>query len=103
MTIEIKEQIIQLLHTNKTEDLFVANNNIIVTALSTVHLKFLAQKLKRQLKVFQVSAEGLNNSNCGWVYFYFADFNIHLMLKQQREFYNLEELYSQQINQPQQR
>jgi len=68
---------------------------IIATASSGLHLRSLATQLKKQFahRLMQKKSVGAENLDSGWVVVDFIDPVLHLFLKEEREFYNLERLW----------
>ncbi len=68
----------------------------IATALSTVHLKSLVRDIHKQMGDQFPPGEGIvraEDYSSGWVAMDFIDVVVHLFLKEQRDFYNLERLW----------
>jgi len=69
---------------------------IIATALSSMHLKKLADDTLRYFKQQNLSARYPTTTDLqsGWVILDLHDFIVHLFLKETREYYNLETLWN---------
>ena len=88
-----KAQDIQLLRT--TDITILADYFVICTATSSTHLKTLSDEVEKTLKEngeMPQRREGHRSS--GWVLLDFACVVVHLFLKDTREFYTLERLWS---------
>lgn len=69
---------------------------LIATALSPLHLKKLADSLRRSnlKKEYSIVSSGGSETESGWLILDFGPFIIHLFTKEKRELYNLEELWA---------
>ena len=102
-TATIKKIIIETLDESKTLDIQalditkltdIADYMIIATANSTVHVKALVDKVSEKLKssgIKPIGTEGENTKE--WMLIDFGDVIVHIMIKNIREFYNLEKLW----------
>ncbi|MDR2647592.1 MAG: ribosome silencing factor [Oscillospiraceae bacterium] len=77
-----------------TEQTIIADYFLIVTGNSTTHIKSLADELEHQLKeqhgIVPKASEGRTT---GWILLDYGTVLVHVFLKDQREFYNLERLW----------
>ena len=103
-TLTLARDIHTLLDGRKAEDIAVIDLRkvntyfhlfVIATALSPVHLKSLVRDIHKQLgdRLPPGSAVRAEDFASGWVALDFIDVVVHLFLKEQREFYNLERLW----------
>jgi ribosome-associated protein len=68
---------------------------IIATAANVRHMNALIDTLDRDMKAFGVDMGGQEGSpESGWILLDFGDIIVHLFSREQREFYNLEGLWS---------
>ena len=68
---------------------------IVCTATSSRHAKSLAQKVTDASKAAGVRPFGVEGDDQGeWILIDLSDVIVHIMLKDQREFYNLEKLWA---------
>ena len=88
-----KAQEIKLLRTYDVT--ILADYFIICTASSTTHMKTLSDEVEKALKkVGEAPLRIEGHRNGGWVLLDFACVIVHLFLKDAREFYTLERLWS---------
>lgn len=104
-TLALAREVYALLDGRKAEDIAVIDLRevntyfhlfVIATATSQVHLKSLIRDIQKQLGDRFPPGEGVVRSEdiaSGWVALDFIDVVVHLFLKEQREFYNLERLW----------
>ena len=92
------------LHTKKAKNILLLNvqrrsqhftHVLIVTALSSLHLKSLAEECIRFVRSREENILNFNAQefNTGWAIIDCGDFMLHLFLESLRTKYNLEELY----------
>ncbi len=77
----------------------VTDTLVICTAGSTPHARALAEKLLRAARdkhIKPLGVEGQQESE--WVLVDFGDIIVHIMLKESRDFYNLEALWSMNLD-----
>lgn len=99
----LKKLIIQTLKYNKATDILaldikkltdIADYMIICTANSTPHVKTLIKKIHEKLLPLQIKPIGVEGENTyEWMLTDFGSVIVHIMLKEAREFYNLEKLW----------
>jgi len=88
-----KAQEIKLLRTYDVT--ILADYFIICTASSTTHMKTLSDEVEKALKeAGEAPLRTEGHRNGGWVLLDFACVIVHLFLKETREFYTLERLWS---------
>lgn len=104
-TTELARDIHALLDERKAEDITVIDLRdvnayfhlfLIATATSQVHLKSLVRDIHKELGHRLPRGEGVvraEDVGSGWVALDFIDVVVHLFLKEQRGFYNLERLW----------
>lgn len=102
-SVAVKEQVISTLDEHKAIEITcislhghtqIADEMIICTALSTRHAQALAEKLQRALKTAGISVFGIEGQVSGeWILVDVSDVIVHIMLKDTREFYQLEALW----------
>lgn len=80
----------------RTEDIMIVSNYFVIcTATSTTHIKTLSDEVERLLEENGEPAlrkEGYRSG--GWVVLDFGCVIVHIFLKETREFYSLERLWS---------
>ena len=104
---EIKNQIEQILDTNKAKDIvsidlkkksYIADYMIIASGTSSRHLQSLAENLVSELKKIGVNdcrIEGRESND--WKLVDAMDIIIHLFHPEKRDFYDLEKMWSEPI------
>ena len=104
---EIKNQIEQILDSNKAEDIvsidlkkksYIADYMIIASGTSSRHLQSLAENLVSELKKIGVNdcrIEGRESND--WKLVDAMDIIIHLFHPEKRDFYDLEKMWSEPI------
>lgn len=103
-TAELLQLVIKTLEDNKAIDIThldvttLTNNMdamVVCTATSNRHAKSLAQKVIDATKQSGVRPFGVEGEEFGeWILIDLSDIVVHIMLKEQREFYNLEKLWA---------
>ncbi len=79
----------------KTEELtIVADYFIIATANSNTHIRSLADEVEFKLEEKGIKPDHIEGRATGWVVMQYEGIVIHLFLKDAREYYNLERLWS---------
>ncbi len=79
----------------KTEELtIVADYFVIATANSNTHIRSLADEVEFKLKETGIEPDHIEGRATGWVVMQYEGIVIHLFLKDAREYYNLERLWS---------
>ena len=96
--------IVQLLDANHAEDLrvldisevsSVADVFVIATGTSTPHLRALGDELQAKLRDQGIkSLRRAGDAGSGWVVLDYGDVIVHIMTQELREFYTLEQLWS---------
>ena len=98
---ELQADLVRLLEDHKAKNIIVLNVSkltditdhlIICTGNSNRHVKTLAQYLITAAKAKNMTIYGMEGD---WVLIDLVDVVVHIMLPQEREFYNLEKLWSQ--------
>ena len=102
---DLQTDLVKLLEEQKTKNITVLDVNkitditdlmIICTGNSNRHVKTLAQYLITTAKAKGMTIYGIEGEKEGeWILIDLVDAIIHIMLPQEREFYNLEKLWSQ--------
>lgn len=103
-TTELLSLVVDTLEENKAVDIAELNVSaltdtvdamIVCTATSTRHAKSLAQKVVDQTKQSGIRPFGVEGETYGeWILIDLSDIIVHIMLAEQREFYNLEKLWT---------
>ena len=103
MSTELVEKIVKILDSKKGFDIevlqteeqtIIADYFIIVTANSNTHLRSLADEVEFQLGEGGVQPDHVEGRATGWVVMEYQGVIVHLFLKDAREYYNLERLWS---------
>ncbi len=77
-----------------TEQTILADYFLIATGTSTTHVKALADELEYEMKHSHgVLPRGIEGRSSGWILLDFGTVLVHIFLKEQREYYNLERLW----------
>jgi len=89
---EKKAQDIAAIHT--TEQTIIADYFIIASGTSSTHVKSLAEDLEFEMKQrHQVRPRGVEGRASGWILLDYGTVLVHIFLKDQREYYNIERLW----------
>ncbi len=101
---QITEKLVEILSDRQAEEIVqidiskvssFADYFVIATAANVRHMKALIDTLDRDMKQFGVDLSGQEGeAESGWVLLDFEDVIVHLFSRDQREFYNLEGLWS---------
>ena len=87
-----KAQDITAIHT--TEQTILADYFLICTGTSTTHVKALADELEFEMKQRHgLLPRGVEGRATGWILLDYGTVLVHIFLKEQREYYNLERLW----------
>jgi len=87
-----KAQEITAIHT--TEQTILADYFLICTGTSTTHVKALAEELEYEMKNRHgLLPRGVEGRATGWILLDYGTVLVHIFLKEQREYYNLERLW----------
>jgi len=87
-----KAQDITAIHT--TEQTILSDYFLICTGTSTTHVKALADELEFEMKnQHGVLPRGVEGRATGWILLDYGTVLVHIFLKEQREYYNLERLW----------
>jgi len=87
-----KAQDITAIHT--TEQTILSDYFLICTGTSTTHVKALADELEFEMKnQHGVPPRGVEGRATGWILLDYNTVLVHIFLKEQREYYNLERLW----------
>lgn len=101
---ELMESIVQILDTKKADDIrairigdltIIADYFVIAAGTSNTQVKMLADEVEYQLSQKGIkphSTEGYRSEN--WIVLDYSDVVVHVFLRETREFYNLERLWS---------
>ncbi len=77
------------------EDLTVLTENfLIATATSSTHVRSLADEVEDKLCENGVNPKHIEGKSTGWLVLDYGSVIIHIFTKDQREFYNLEKIWS---------
>ena len=77
-----------------TEQTILSDYFVIASATSTTHLKALGDELEFEMKQRHgLYPKGVEGRASGWVLLDYGTVLVHLFLKDQREYYNLERLW----------
>jgi len=87
-----KAQDVTAIHT--TEQTILSDYFLICTGTSTTHVKALAEELEFEMKDRHgVLPRGVEGRATGWILLDYGTVLVHIFLKDQREYYNLERLW----------
>jgi len=79
----------------KTEDkTIIADYFVIATGTSTTHVKSLCDEVEFRLGEKNIIALHIEGRSTGWILLDFNDVLLHVFTKDQREFYDIERLWS---------
>lgn len=103
---EILKEILTIFEDLKADDLQVYQMSeqfsytdyvLLATANSTTHSKALAKKIIEHCKGLDIESLNRNKKEESnpWIVLDFADFIVHIFTKETREYFNLEEIYSE--------
>ena len=96
-------KIVKILSDKKAEDIksiqtdeltIIADYFVIATGTSNVHIRALADEVEKEMKNDGIAHKGVEGRVTGWILIDFGDVIVHLFLREQREYYNLERLWS---------
>lgn len=94
--------ILNLLYKNKAENIKALNNNnlyfnniIIATGMSHKHVKYISKNIITFLKQRNIKNIIISGKNTDWIILDLDVVTIHIMSKDIKNLYNLEELYDQ--------
>ena len=77
-----------------TEQTILSDYFLIATGTSNTHVKALADELEHEMKVQHgVRPRGIEGRATGWILLDYGTVLVHIFLKEQREYYNLERLW----------
>ena len=87
-----KAREITAIHT--TEQTILSDYFLLCTGTSTTHVKALADELEFEMKnQHGVLPRGVEGRATGWILLDYGTVLVHIFLKEQREYYNLERLW----------
>ena len=87
-----KAQDIIAIHT--TEQTILADYFLVCTGTSTTHVKALSDELEFEMKnTHGLLPRGVEGRATGWILLDYGTVLVHIFLKEQREYYNLERLW----------
>ena len=85
---------LDVLAIHTTEQTILSDYFVIASATSSTHLKALSDELEFEMKKQHgLSPKGVEGRASGWVLLDYGTALVHLFLKEQREYYNLERLW----------
>ncbi|WP_119343605.1 ribosome silencing factor [Facilibium subflavum] len=88
----VKAESISVMDVEHLTDLM--SHVIVCTATSTTHAKSLAQKLQKSAKENHIEILGIEGQDkSDWILVDLGDVVVHIMLKETRDFYQLEKLW----------
>ena len=77
-----------------TEQTILSDYFLIATGTSSTHVKALAEELEFEMKnTHGVVPRGIEGRATGWIMLDYGTVLVHIFLKEQREYYNLERLW----------
>jgi len=87
-----KAQDVTAIHT--TEQTILSDYFLICTGTSTTHVKALADELEFEMKQRHgVTPRGVEGRATGWILLDYGTVLVHIFLREQRDYYNLERLW----------
>lgn len=79
----------------KTEDLTIVSDYVvIVSGTSTTHVKALADELEYEMGKLGVKPDHIEGKATGWILLDYGTVIVHVFMRDSREYYNLERLWS---------
>ncbi|MCL2512298.1 MAG: ribosome silencing factor [Oscillospiraceae bacterium] len=99
----LKDKIIKILDDKKAVDIktiqidelsILADFFVIATGTSSTHIKALSGELEKELKNGGIMPKGIEGRATGWILLDYGSVIVHLFLPDQRDYYNLERLWS---------
>ena len=105
---KLLKQICEILSKKKAENIFIIDINnqtviadyfVVCDASSTIQTKTLCNTLEEELEADGINAvrkEGVSDGR--WIVLDYLDIIIHIFLKEEREFYNIEKLWTDGTN-----
>jgi len=100
---ELLNKIIKLLEDKKAIDLktidvkeqtTLADFFIVVSGTASTHIRALADNVEVELKKEEIYPNKIEGYNTEWILMDYGDIVVHIFTEQERQNYNLEELYS---------
>ena len=84
----------ELIAIHTTEQTILSDYFLICTGTSTTHVKALADELEFEMKTqYGILPRGVEGRATGWILLDYGTVLVHIFLKEQREYYNLERLW----------
>ena len=102
-SLELSKKIVSILDEKKGEDIKViriseltvlADYFIIVNGTSNVHVRSLAEEVEEKISEAGVTPRSIEGRSTGWILLDYGDVVVHVFTPQDREYYNLERLWS---------
>ena len=79
----------------KVEDLTIVTEAfVIVAGTSSTHVRSLADEVEYQMKLAGFEPRQIEGKATGWILLDYHDVVVHVFMKDQREYYNLEKLWA---------
>lgn len=100
---EIVKKIVTVLDKKKAEDIvairirdltILADQFIIATGTSGVHIRSLADEVEEELKKDGIAPHAIEGKATGWVLMDYSDTVVHLFTPEARDYYKLERLWT---------
>ena len=100
---ELLNKIIKLLEDKKAIDLktidvkeqtTLADFFVVVSGTASTHIRALADNVEVELKKEEIYPNKIEGYNTEWILMDYGDIVVHIFTQQERQNYNLEELYS---------
>ncbi len=102
-SLQLTKEIIKVLDEKKGEDIkvikiseltVIADYFIIVNGTSNTHVRSLAEDVEEKISELGIKPRNIEGRSTGWILLDYNDVVVHIFTPQDREYYNLERLWS---------
>lgn len=102
-SLQLTKEIIKVLDEKKGEDIkvikiseltVIADYFIIVNGTSNTHVRSLAEDVEEKISELGIKPRNIEGRSTGWILLDYSDVVVHIFTPQDREYYNLERLWS---------